>query len=102
MSPPSFALLANGTRIPWAEVPEWPAPELVERTGAELERGARLCAWFGVPEGGATRLVALIAFDADNTLAVGRSAPFAGAYPSLTLATRRPTCSSARSGSSTA
>ena len=86
MSPPSFALLANGTRIPWAEVPEWPAPELVERTGAELERGARLCAWFGVPEGGATRLVALIAFDADNTLAVGRSAPFAGAYPSLTPA----------------
>jgi Ni,Fe-hydrogenase III large subunit len=86
MSTPSFALLANGTRIPWAEVPEWPAPELVQRTGAELERGARLCAWFGVPEGGATRLVALIAFDADNTLAVGRSAPFVGAYPSLTPA----------------
>jgi len=84
MSTPSFALLANGTRIPWADVPEWTAPDLVERTGAELERGARLCAWFGVPEGGQTRLVALVAFDADNTLAVARSAPLSGAYPSLT------------------
>ncbi len=86
MSPsPSFALLANGTSIPWAEVPEWTAAELVRRTGAELDRGARLCAWFGVPEGDAARLVALVAFDADNTLAVGRSAPFAGPYPSLTV-----------------
>jgi len=79
-----FALLANASALPWADVPEWPAAELVRRTADELGRGARLCAWFGVPEGGATRLVGVIAFDADNTLAAARSAPFTGAYPSLT------------------
>jgi len=66
-------------------VPEWPAPEFVAVTAAELARGGRLCAWFGVPEASGTRLAAVIAFDADNTLAVGRSAPVANSYPSLTL-----------------
>lgn len=79
-----FALLANGTALPWADVPEWPLPEFVRRTAVELGRGARLCAWFGVPEEGATRLVAVIAFDSDNTLAVARSAPATGGYPALT------------------
>lgn len=80
-----FLLLSNGTSVPWADVPEWPADEFVAATAAELERGGRLCAWFGVPEGAATRLVAVIAFDSENTLAVGRSAPMAKSYPSLTL-----------------
>jgi Ni,Fe-hydrogenase III large subunit len=81
-----FALLANATSLPWREIPEWPAGEFVRRTAAELDRGARLCSWFAVPEhdGAASRLVAVVAFDADNTLAVGRSTPVAGAYPSLT------------------
>lgn len=79
-----FALLANAASLPWADVPEWPAAEFIRATAAELERGARLCAWFGVPEGDGTRLVAVVAFDADNTLAVGRSAPVTGAYPALT------------------
>jgi Ni,Fe-hydrogenase III large subunit len=79
-----FALLANATSLPWADVPEWPMPEFVRTAAAELHRGARLCAWFGVPEDGATRLVAVMAFDADNTLAVARSSPFEGRYPSLT------------------
>ncbi len=79
-----FALLANATSVPWSDVPEWPGPEFVRATAAELDRGARLCAWFGVPEGEAVRIVAVIAFDADNTLAVGRSAPIDGGYPSLT------------------
>ncbi len=82
----TFSLLANGTRIPWREVPEWPVEEFVRLTGAELERGARLCAWFGVPESTGTRLVAVLAFDADNTLAVGRSGPITtGRYAALTL-----------------
>jgi Ni,Fe-hydrogenase III large subunit len=80
-----FLLLSNGTSVPWAGVPEWPADEFVAATAAELERGGRLCAWFGVPENAATRLAAVIAFDAENTLAVGRSMPFAKSYPSLTL-----------------
>ena len=84
----AFALLPNATSIPWREIPEWPAEELVRCTAAELDRGARLCSWFAVPERSgdeaAVRLVAVLAFDADNTLAVGRSTPVAGAYPALT------------------
>ena len=79
-----FVLLANATSVPWPEVPEWPVADFVRLTAAELDRGARLCAWFGAPEGGKTALVAVIAFDADNTLAVARSVPFTGAYPALT------------------
>jgi Ni,Fe-hydrogenase III large subunit len=79
-----FALLANATSIPWPEMPAWPAAEFVRATAAELKRGARLCAWFGVPEGYGICLVAVLAFDADNTLAAGRSEPFTGKYPSLT------------------
>lgn len=80
----SYALLANATSLPWADVPEWPVAEFVRITAAELDRGARLCAWFGVPDTGGTRLVAIIAFDTDNTLAAGRSTPFTGGYPALT------------------
>jgi Ni,Fe-hydrogenase III large subunit len=80
-----FALLANGTSLPWSEVPEWPVADFVRATAGELTRGARLCAWFGIPENNQVRLVAVIAFDADNTLAVARSLPASGAYPALTL-----------------
>ncbi len=79
-----FALLPNATSLPWADVPEWAPADFVGVTGAELDRGARLCSWFGVSEGDATRLVAVLAFDADNTLALGRSTPFTGPYPALT------------------
>jgi Ni,Fe-hydrogenase III large subunit len=82
----SFSLLANATSLPLAAVTELPVAELVRTTAGELDRGARLCAWFGVREtGGGIRLVAILAFDADNTLAAARSAPFAGAYPALTV-----------------
>ena len=80
----SFALLANADTIAVADVPEWPAPDLAAKTAAELARGARLCSWFGDAGEDGTRLVAVIAFDADNTLAVARSAPFRGEYASLT------------------
>jgi Ni,Fe-hydrogenase III large subunit len=79
-----FSLLSNGGRLRWLEVPERPVEDFVAATGAELSRGARLCAWFGVPESAGLRLVAVLAFDADNTLAVGRSEPFTGSYPALT------------------
>ncbi len=80
-----FLLMSNGTSVPWAQVPEWPVAEFISATAAELERGGRLCAWFGVPANSGTHLVAVIAFDSENTLAVGRSAPGAKSYPSLTL-----------------
>jgi Ni,Fe-hydrogenase III large subunit len=79
-----FALLANATSLPWAEVPAWSVPAFVRATAAELQRGARICAWFGVPEDDGISLTAVLAYDADNTLAVGRSTPFSGSYPSLT------------------
>ncbi len=77
-------MLGNATSLPWAEVPEWPVEAFVEAVGVELENGARLCTWLGVPEGDATRLLAVLAYDADNTLAAGRSEPVQGSYPSLT------------------
>lgn len=80
-----FVQLENGTAVRWSEVPEWSAAELVDATSAALERGARLCAWFGLPDGQATQLVAVLAFDAANTLAVGRSSATVGGYPSLTV-----------------
>jgi Ni,Fe-hydrogenase III large subunit len=84
-SPHEFYLLSNGASVPWADVPEWTVNELVDATAAELDRGGRLCAWFGVPENPGVRLVAVVAFDADNTLAVARSTPVTNSYPSLTL-----------------
>jgi len=84
-----FALLPNATSIAWRDIPQWPADEFVARTSAELARGARLCSWFAVPApeagGRAVQLVAVLAFDADNTLAVGCSAPVTGSYPALTV-----------------
>jgi len=38
-----------------------------------------------VPEAAGTRLVAVIAFDSDNTLAAARSTAFTGSYPALTV-----------------
>jgi Ni,Fe-hydrogenase III large subunit len=79
-----FALLANGSSVPWGDIPAWAPAEFVRATAAELSRGARLCAWFGVPDGASVGLVAVLAFDTDNALAVGRSEPFTGSYPALT------------------
>jgi Ni,Fe-hydrogenase III large subunit len=80
----AFVLVPNGAALPWADVPERRVAEFVRQTGAELDRGARLTAWFGVPDGDGTRIVAVLAYDADNTLAVGRSVSVTGKYPALT------------------
>ncbi|RRJ94526.1 hydrogenase [Opitutaceae bacterium TAV4] len=84
-----YALLPNASCLAWADVPEWSVSDFLRHTSDELARGARLCALFGVPsEGGKTHLVALIAFDSDNMLAVARSESLAAgtAYPALTPA----------------
>ena len=92
-APESFLQLPNASSLPWDDVPEWPVADFVRATASELDRGGRLCAWFGVParskiagpaSDGAVRIVAVVAFDAENTLAVGRSTPVSGAYPALT------------------
>ncbi|MDY0225984.1 MAG: NADH-quinone oxidoreductase subunit C, partial [Desulfomicrobium apsheronum] len=58
--------------------------KLVRLTDEMLESGARLCSWFGVPDHDGTILVAVLALDAESTLAVARSEPVGGSYPSLT------------------
>jgi Ni,Fe-hydrogenase III large subunit len=76
--------MPNGAVLSWANMPAWPVAEFVRRIGVELERGERLSSYFGVPDGGALRLVAVLAFEAESTLAVGRSEAFTGMFPSLT------------------
>lgn len=80
----AFTPLWNGASIPWAQVAEWPADALVAATADALDAGGRLNAWFGVPEQSGTRLVAVVAFDAESTLAVARSTAVSGEYPALT------------------
>jgi len=79
-----FASLAHGVSLRWRDVPAWPAGALVGSTAEELEHGARLCAWFGVEEGHGISLVAVLAYDAENTLVVARSEAVADRYPALT------------------
>jgi len=89
ISASGLSIIANGEAIPWAEVPERSAAALVEATAGELGCGGRLCAWFGVPGADGVHLVAVVAFDTDGVLAVGRSAPVLRSYPALTpLATQ--------------
>ncbi len=79
-----FSLLANGNALPWKDVPETDADVFIAALDRQLDGGARLCAFFGVPEGDATHLVAVIAFDGVGKLAVGRSAPLRRQYRALT------------------
>ncbi|PKN42366.1 MAG: hydrogenase [Deltaproteobacteria bacterium HGW-Deltaproteobacteria-18] len=79
-----FFQFTNASRISWASVPIFSVTKLVRLTGEMLESGARLCSWFGVPDHEGTILVAVLAMDAESTLAVARSEPVGGSYPSLT------------------
>ena len=80
-----FALLPNGSALPWSEVPAWSPEDLVTATARELSEGGRLCAWFGQSGEAGVVLVCVIAFDADASLAVARSTPVHRSYPALTL-----------------
>jgi len=81
-----FHLLSNAAAASWNDIPELPLPSLVEAAGTELIGGARICAWFGVPEPdrAGVRVVCVLADDVENSLAVARSLPTQGAYPALT------------------
>ncbi len=85
MTPPApFTRLGNGDALSWADLAEVPAADLSDATGAQLDRGARLASLFGVEDGRGTRLVVVLAYDAAGELAIGRTRPFTGAFPSLT------------------
>lgn len=79
-----FLPLTNGGAVAWQEIPVWSVETLVEETAAALDNGARLCAWFGVPEGDGVSIVAVLARDAEGRLEVARSRPVRGGYPALT------------------
>lgn len=79
-----FLPLSNGSAVAWPEVPVWSIETLVEQTAAALDDGARLCAWFGVPEADGVSVVAVLARDAEGRLEVARSRPVRGGYPALT------------------
>ena len=79
-----FFTFVNASRISWASVPVFSVTKLVRLTGERLEAGARLVAWFGVPDHDETTLVAVLAMDDDSVLGVARSEPVSGSYPSLT------------------
>ncbi len=79
-----FFSFPNASRISWASVPVFSITKLVRVTGELLDRGARICSWFGVPERDETVLVAVLAMDAESVLGVARSEPISGSYPSLT------------------
>ena len=80
-----FALLPNSSCLPWLEIPSWAVDDFVAVTSKELSRQARLCSFFAMPEGSGACLVAVLAFDRDNTLAVARSREFSGGFPSLAV-----------------
>ncbi|HWQ92006.1 MAG TPA: hydrogenase, partial [Clostridia bacterium] len=79
-----FAPIANAASMAWREVPEAAVEQLVEAAIAGIHRGGRLCAWCGIPESDGTTILAVMAFDVENMLAVARSKPVKGAYPALT------------------
>lgn len=79
-----FKRLANAATLPWADVPAVSAEELARATISELDCGARLSAWFAMPDGDGVCLVAVLAFDSEKALAVARSTSFTGSYPSVT------------------
>lgn len=79
-----FVRIPNGGATPVSRLPEWRVADLRDASAAELDRGARLCAWFGVAEGSGTRVVSVLAYDAVGELGLAWSAPCRGQYPSLT------------------
>jgi Ni,Fe-hydrogenase III large subunit len=80
-----FFTFTNASKVPWAAIPVFSATKLVRLTGEMIQAGARLCAWFGVPDHDETTLVAVLAKDDESLLAVARSEPVRGTYPSLTV-----------------
>ena len=79
-----FFSFVNGSRVSWASVPVFSVTKLVRLTGERIGAGARLVAWFGVPDHDETTLVAVLAMDDDSLLGVARSEPVSGSYPALT------------------
>jgi len=79
-----FLDLVNASAVYWQDIPEFSVEDFVANVASGLEKRGRIASMFGVSEDEGTRLVVVLAYDAENTLEVGRSIPFAGEYPSIT------------------
>lgn len=88
-----FATLSNASSVPWNTIPKTPPQSMISAVSEALAKGARLCAFFGIPSGDAVadntrsrsvELVAVLAHDAEDAISVARSIPFSGGFPSLT------------------
>jgi Ni,Fe-hydrogenase III large subunit len=79
--------LRNRRAIPWGAVPIEPVERFRESVTEAVAGGWRVASLFGMPDGGGdeTRLVAILADDAEGTLGV-TSAVVGDRYPSLTVA----------------
>jgi Ni,Fe-hydrogenase III large subunit len=78
--------LANGTAVPWQDVPRTSLPDLHDAVAIALGEELRLCSMFVVHRSGEStpRLVAVLADDAQGLLRIG-TAPIVGTtFPALT------------------
>lgn len=78
-----FAACRNGQRLPLAAVPLWAPEEFTRRILAALADGRRIAALFGLPDGEAVGLLAVLAWDAQGLLELARTRVKAH-YPALT------------------
>jgi Ni,Fe-hydrogenase III large subunit len=78
-----MSLLRNGEALPWGAVDDLPFETLRDAVLREVAGGARVAMFFGLPEAGATRIVAVTADDGAGTLSA-RTAQVEERFPSLT------------------
>jgi Ni,Fe-hydrogenase III large subunit len=80
-----FASCRNGQRLPLAEVPLWAPEEFTRHVLAALADGRRITALFGMPDGEAVVLVAVLSWDAQGLVELARTR-VRERYPALTPA----------------
>jgi Ni,Fe-hydrogenase III large subunit len=84
-----FAWMPSGAALPWDELPFAKVEDFLATLDRSLKNGGRLASFFALPQEDSSTctdwmLVAVLAFDTDNTLAVGRSVAFRGGFASMT------------------
>lgn len=79
-----FFPCTNGSCLDWSDLPSFSLPDLVQTTSDLLDKGARLCSWFAMPQGEGHSIICVLAMDTESLLAVARSEPSSESYPSLT------------------
>lgn len=84
----SFYPFFNGSSVAWAAVPVLKIDQFIEALSEYLATRQRLVSYFAVPQSG--EIVAVVADDANNQLAIARGLVLEQSFPSLSL--RFPQC----------